>query len=72
MEDVTEGKIIWEAEPQYDDQGRLTGVSEGRLWMTGGVKVVPDHVYRIYVEYENPMPHPAPDGGETHRDLQRE
>lgn len=63
LEDVTEGKIIWEAEPQYDEQGRLTGVSEGRLWMTGGVKVVPDHVYRIYVEYENPMPHPAPDGG---------
>ena len=63
LEDVTEGKIIWEAEPQYNDQGRLTGVSEGRLWMTGGVKVIPDHVYRIYVEYENPMPHPAPDGG---------
>ena len=63
LEDVTEGKIIWEAEPQYDDQGRLTGVSEGRLWMTGGVKVVPDHVYRIHVEYENPMAHPTPDGG---------
>jgi hypothetical protein len=33
------------------------------MLMTGGVKVSPDHTYRIYVEYENPMTHPAPDGG---------
>jgi len=63
LEDVTEDKVIWEAEPEYDEQGRLTGVSESRLWMTGGVKVTPDHVYRIYVEYENPMSSPTPDGG---------
>jgi hypothetical protein len=63
LEDVTEGKVIWEAEPEYDAAGRLKGVSESRLWMTGGVKVTPDHVYRIYVEYDNPMAHPAPNGG---------
>jgi hypothetical protein len=63
LENVTEDKVIWEAEPEYDEDGRLTGVSESRLWMTGGVKVSPDQVYRIYVEYENPMTHPTPDGG---------
>jgi hypothetical protein len=63
LEDVTAGEVIWEAEPEYDEDGRLTGVSESRLWMSGGVKVSPDHVYRIYVEYENPMSHPTPDGG---------
>lgn len=63
LEDVTEGEVIWEAEPIYDENGRLKGVSESRLWMTGGVKVSPDHVYRIHVEYENPMSHPTPDGG---------
>lgn len=63
LEDVTEGKVLWEAEPLYDDSGRLKGVSESRLWMTGGIKVSPEHTYRIYVEYDNPMPHPAPDGG---------
>jgi len=63
LEDVTEGKVIWEAETEYSDQGRLKGVSESQLWMTGGIKVSPDHVYRIYVEYENPTPHPTPDGG---------
>lgn len=63
LEDVTEGKVIWEAETEYSEEGRLKGVSESRLWMSGGIKVSPDHVYRIYVEYENPMEHPAPDGG---------
>jgi len=63
LEDVTADKVIWEAEPEYSDEGRLVGVSESRLWLTGGIKVSPDHVYRIYVEYENPMSHPTPDGG---------
>jgi hypothetical protein len=63
LEDVTNGKVLWEAEPRYDGHGRLTGVSESRLWRTGGIKVRPDHVYRIYVEYDNPLPHAAPDGG---------
>jgi len=63
LEDVTAGKVLWEAEPQYDARGRLTGVSEDLLWMTGGIRVKPDHVYRIYVEYDNPLPHAAPDGG---------
>lgn len=63
LEDVTADKVVWEAEPQYDEHRRLIGVSESMLWMRGGIKVHPDHVYRIYVEYENPMGHPAPDGG---------
>jgi hypothetical protein len=63
LEDVTSGKVLWEAEPQYNDEGRLVGVSESRLWIRGGIKVVPDHVYRIQVEYDNPLDHPAPDGG---------
>lgn len=63
LEDVTEGKVLWEAEPEYDGEGRLTGVSESLLLMSGGIKVTPDHTYRIYVEYENPMAHPTPDGG---------
>ena len=63
LEDATAGEILWEAEPEYDEDGRLTGVSESLMLMTGGIKVSPDHTYRIYVEYENPMTHPTPDGG---------
>ncbi len=63
LEDVTEGKVLWEAEPEYNAEGRLTGVSEDLMLLTGGIKVSPDHVYRISVEYENPMAHPTPDGG---------
>jgi hypothetical protein len=63
LEDVTAAKVIWEAEPEYSEDGRLLDVPEGRLWMKGGVKVSPDHSYRIYVEYDNPMDHPTADGG---------
>lgn len=63
LEDVTNGKTIWEAEPEYDEDGRLIGVPEGKMWWRGGVKIHPDHTYRITVEYDNPTGEPAPDGG---------
>lgn len=63
FEDVTTGDVIWDARPEYDETGRLTGVSDGRFWWKGGVRVYPDHVYRLYVEYENPTDGPTPDGG---------
>jgi hypothetical protein len=63
LEDVTESKTIWEAEPEVDQHGAVTGVPEGRFWWRGGIKIETDHVYRIYVEYENPTERPTPDGG---------
>lgn len=63
LEDVTSGKTLWEAKPEYAGDGTLVGVPEGKLWWRGGVKIRPDHVYRITVEYDNPTGEPAPDGG---------
>jgi hypothetical protein len=63
VEDVTTGKTIWETAPELDETGQVTGMPEGRLWWRGGVKIYPDHVYRVYVEYDNPTSESAPDGG---------
>ncbi len=32
-------------------------------WWRGGVRIRKDHVYRASVQYTNPLPGPAPDGG---------
>ena len=63
LEDVTAGKVIWETGPEVDGEGRTVGVPTSRLWWRGGVRVRKDHVYRISVQYSNPLGHPAPDGG---------
>ncbi len=53
LEDVTEGKVVWETEPNRAPDGHVTGVSTAHLWWRGGVKIYKDHQYRILVEYEN-------------------
>ncbi|WP_420442211.1 hypothetical protein [Candidatus Palauibacter sp.] len=63
LEDVTAGRVIWETGPEVDGEGRTVGVPTSRLWWRGGVRVRKDHVYRISVQYSNPLAHPAPDGG---------
>ncbi|MXX78562.1 MAG: hypothetical protein F4Z33_06265 [Gemmatimonadales bacterium] len=62
LEDVTAGKVIWEMEPEVDGEGRTVGVPTSRLWWRGGVRIRKSHVYRISVQYSNPLGHPAPDG----------
>lgn len=61
--DVTEGEVLWETAPSVDEEGRVTGVPASKLWWRGGVKVEPDHTYRIEVVYRNPLDRPAPDRG---------
>ena len=62
LEDVTADKVIWETGPEVDGEGRTVGVPTSRLWWRGGVRIRKDHVYRISVQYSNPLGHPAPDG----------
>lgn len=54
FEDATEGRVLWEGLPILDEQGRLQGVTLGRLYRKLGVKLRKDHVYRVTVTYENP------------------
>ena len=61
--DVTEGETLWEVEPEGTPGGQVTGVPSDKFLWTLGKKIYPDHVYRIEVEYDNPLGEPAPDGG---------
>ena len=63
LEDVTTGEILWETRPEVDEAGRTIGVATSMLWWQGGVRVRKDHVYRVSVQYTNPLDRPAPDGG---------
>jgi hypothetical protein len=63
LTDVTSGKTIWEAEPDKNEEGRVTGVPSGSFLWTLGKKIFSDHTYRISVEYEVGEGEVAPDGG---------
>lgn len=54
FDDVTENKLIWEGLPVANEAGELTGVTIGNLYKRMGVKVYPDHKYRVTVAYDNP------------------
>ncbi len=63
--DATTGDVIYRAEPVRDSIGRLLSIPVGRLygWTRLGVHVVPDHLYRVAVSYENPTGRVLPDAG---------
>jgi hypothetical protein len=54
FEDVTEGEVIWEGRSITDEGEKVVGVTIGRLYRKLGVKITPDHVYRVSVTYQNP------------------
>lgn len=54
LEDVTVGKVIWEGQAIAGPDGTIGGVTIGRLYKRLGVKIRPDHTYRVSVSYDNP------------------
>jgi hypothetical protein len=62
FEDVTDGKVLWEATPKLNDAGEVVGVPTSHLAWRGGIRFYRGHTYRFSVEYMNPMEMPAPDG----------
>lgn len=62
LEDVTTGELLWEAAPILDDAGEVVGMPVARFFRTLGVRVYPDHVYRLTAIYENPTGETIPDG----------
>lgn len=63
LEDMTTGTVIWKAAPELDESGMVARVPTGNLFWHLGTRIYPDHVYRIYVEYDNPTEEALPDGG---------
>src|SRR2546422_3396295 len=63
--DVTTGEVIYRAAPLTDSSGEVVGVPVGRLyrWRRLGVRIVPEHRYRVTVYYNNPSGAVIPDGG---------
>ena len=66
LTDVTADQLIWEGTPEVDSTtGLVTAVPVGRLyrWNRLGARVVPDHTYRVTVEYDNETGETIPQGG---------
>ncbi len=62
-EDVTEGKVLWTGYPVENEDGTLEAVTIGKHYRKLGVKICPDHVYRVTVHYDNTTGEPVADGG---------
>jgi hypothetical protein len=63
FEDATTGEVLWRAEPEVDESGRVAGVPSSKFLLQLGKKIYKDREYRIVVEYDNPLDVPAPGMG---------
>lgn len=63
FEDVTAGKVLWEAKPIRNERGELVGVPVGHFWKGLGIPITPEHTYRVTVIYENPTGDTLYEGG---------
>lgn len=65
LRDVSSGAVIWKATPLTDSTGHVVRMPIKKfISLTGiGVRIVPDHRYRVTVFYDNETGHTLPDGG---------
>lgn len=63
LEDVTEGRVLWEKEPIRSLEGDILEVPFDRFVRSRGPKLLPDHTYRVTAVYDNPTGVTIPDGG---------
>ncbi len=54
LEDVAEGKVIYETTPILDEQGNVVGMPQDLLIWKLGVPIHAGRTYRLSVTYENP------------------
>ncbi len=63
FEDVTSGRVLWEAEPRFDDKGRVKSMPTKRYFLRLGLPVDTGRVYRLTAIYDNQSGDVIPDGG---------
>lgn len=52
FEDVTAGRVLWEAQPVLDRTGEIVTMPRKFWWL--GIQLDPTHIYRLTAEYDNP------------------
>jgi hypothetical protein len=62
LEDVTAGKVIWEARPILNEDGELVGMPIKKFFWRLGVRIRPNRTYRLTAIYDNPTGKVIPDG----------
>ena len=62
FEDVTAGKVLWEAKPVTDTTGEVVAMPRKYFLWRLGLEIRPDHVYRVTAEYDNPTGKAIEDG----------
>jgi hypothetical protein len=62
FEDLTAGKVLWSATPKLDENGKVAGIPTKKFFWQLGLKIHPDHVYRLSAIYENPTGTTIPNG----------
>jgi hypothetical protein len=62
FEDVSTGKVIWDARPKLDAKGEVEGMPIN-YFLPFGIELFPDHVYRLTAEYDNPTGRVLVEGG---------
>ncbi len=54
FEDVTAGRVLWQASPKTDAAGEIVGMPTETYWWRLGIPVRSDHTYRLTAVYDNP------------------
>ena len=63
LEDVTANKLLWEAVPEFDEEGNVKHVPRKSFLWRGGLELRPDHTYRLTAIYDNPTGQTISGGG---------
>lgn len=63
LEDVTEGRVLYEAVPEVDEAGNVIGMPQDLFIWKLGLKINKDHTYRLTAVYDNPTGNVIPGGG---------
>lgn len=63
LEDVTAGRVIWQARPELAPDREVVSIPQGMLYRKLGVAIERGHVYRLTAEYDNTSGAMIPGGG---------
>jgi hypothetical protein len=63
LEDRTADRVLWEVKPDTTATGDIASIPVKKFLWTMGVRIYPDHVYRLVADYDNPTGATIPDGG---------